>query len=153
MAAALSLPNTGQAITIDVGDPNDIHPRNKRDVGRRLALVARRVAYGDRSIVPSGPTFRSHTVQGGRVVIRFANRGAGLVLRGADGSVAGFVIAGADRRFVRAEARIEGDSVVVWNDAVPTPVAVRYAWANNPAGVNLYNREGLPAAPFRTDSW
>jgi sialate O-acetylesterase len=152
MAAALSLPNTGQAITIDVGDPNDIHPRDKRDVGHRLALVARRVVYGER-ILTSGPTYRSHTIDSGRVVIRFANVGSGLVSRAADGSVAAFVVAGADRRFVRAQAKIEGDRVIVWSDAVPIPVAVRYAWANNPVGANLYNKEGLPAAPFRTDAW
>ena len=152
MAAALSLPNTGQAITIDVGDPNDIHPRNKRDVGHRLALVARRVAYGERMLT-SGPTYRSHTIQDGRAMIRFANVGAGLVSHAADGSVGAFAIAGADRRFVRAQARIEGDRIIVWSDAVPDPVAVRYAWANNPSDATLYNRDGLPAAPFRTDSW
>ena len=92
-------------------------------------------------------------MRGGRVAVRFANVGGGLVSRAADGSVGAFAVAGPDRRFVWAEARVEGDSVVVWSDRVPNPVAVRYAWANNPAGANLYNREGLPAAPFRTDAW
>ena len=159
MAAALALPNTGQAIAIDVGDPNDIHPTNKLDVGRRLALVARRVAYGD-TVLASGPTYRSHAVQGDRVIVRFANAGRGLQARGSIGGagdttrarVSGFAIAGADRKWVWAQARIERDRVVLWSDQVPNPVAVRYAWSGNPAST-LYNSAGLPAAPFRTDTW
>lgn len=152
MAAALALPKTGQAITIDVGEENDIHPKNKLDVGKRLALVARKVAYGEK-VLASGPTYRSHVVRGDSVIVQLANVGGGLVSRAKDGSVGGFAIAGADHRFVWAKAKIEGNRVVVWSDQVPKPVAVRYAWANNPAGANLYNREGLPAAPFRTDDW
>lgn len=153
MAAALALPNTGQAITIDVGEAADIHPRNKQDVGLRLALVARKTAYGQ-SVVASGPTYRRHTVRGGQIEIEFDNVGSGLAARGStDGSLGGFAIAGADRRLVWAQARIAGNKVVVWNDRVPRPVSVRYAWANNPQGANLFNREGLPAAPFRTDTW
>jgi sialate O-acetylesterase len=152
MTAALALPNTGQAVTIDIGEADDIHPKNKVDVGKRLALVGRRVAYGEQ-LLTSGPTYRSHTVKGARVTVQFANRGRGLVSKGNDGSVGAFALAGADRRFVWAQARIEGNHVVVWSDRVPNPVAVRYAWANNPSDANLYNREGLPAAPFRTDRW
>jgi sialate O-acetylesterase len=152
MAAALALPNTGQAVTIDIGEPGDIHPKNKQDVGKRLALVARDVAYGGH-VLASGPTYRAHTVRGGRVIVDFANVGGGLVTRGPNGSVGAFAIAGADRKFVWAQARVEGSHVVVWSDQVPDPVAVRYAWANNPAEPNLYNKEGLPAAPFRTDTW
>ena len=152
MAAALALPGTGQAITIDIGGENELHPKDKLDVGKRLALVARKVAYGEKMLA-SGPTYRSHVVRGGKMIVRFANVGGGLVSRAKDGSVGAFAIAGADRRFVWARARIEGDHVVVWSDQVPHPVAVRYAWANNPADANLYNREGLPAAPFRTDRW
>ena len=152
MAAALALPNTGQAIVIDVGEPADLHPRNKLDVGRRLALAARKVAYGER-VLASGPTYRSHSIQAGRALVRFANVGGGLVSRAADGTVGAFAVAGADRRFVWAQAKIDGDHVVVWSDQVPHPVAVRYAWSNSPADANLYNREGLPAAPFRTDVW
>ncbi|HEX6048110.1 MAG TPA: sialate O-acetylesterase, partial [Gemmatimonadaceae bacterium] len=152
MTAALALPNTGHAITIDIGDANDIHPRNKQDVGARLALVARKVAYRQ-SVVASGPTYRRHTVRAGRVSIEFDDIGGGLVSRGPNGTVGGFAIAGADRKLVWAEARIDGDRVVVWSDRVPSPVAVRYAWADNPSTANLYNREGLPAAPFRTDTW
>ncbi len=152
MEAALGLPKTGQAITIDVGEPGDIHPRNKQDVGARLGKVALRVAYG-RNLVSSGPTYRSHDVQGARVSIAFDNAGGGLMTTGAGGSVGAFAIAGDDRQFVRASARIAGNRVEVWSDRVPNPMAVRYAWSNSPVDANLYNREKLPAAPFRTDRW
>ncbi len=152
-AAALALPKTAQAVIIDIGDAEDIHPRNKQEVGRRLALAARRVAYGE-EIVFSGPVYRSHVVKDGRVVIDFDHTGGGLVAReSARGKLAEFAIAGADRNFVWAEAVIVADQVMVWNDEVQEPVAVRYAWADNPNGANLYNLEGLPASPFRTDSW
>lgn len=149
-AAALALPATGQAVAIDVGDPADLHPQDKEPVGRRLAALARRVAYGER-IVASGPTYRAHAVRDGRITIDFADVGGGLVARG--DSLRGFAVAGADRRWVWARARIEGDRVVVWSPEVPEPVAVRYAWGNSPASPGLYNREGFPAAPFRTDDW
>jgi sialate O-acetylesterase len=148
-SAALTLANTGQAIAIDIGDPGDIHPRNKLDVGRRLALVALAVAYG-RDVVHSGPTYRSHTIDGGRISLEFDNTDGGLVSRSGS-NVSGFAIAGADERFVWANARIEGDRVAVWNDAVPQPVAVRYAWSNSPVNPALHNGHDLPAAPFRTD--
>jgi sialate O-acetylesterase len=158
-AAALALPKTGQAVAIDLGDPRDIHPRDKRDVGRRLALAARSVAYGQR-VVASGPTYRGHRVEGDRVVVELDAPG-GLAARAAsdapgaarDGRVAGFAIAGADRRWVWADARIVDGRVVVRSDRVPRPVAVRYAWGNSPRGPGLYDRTGLPAAPFRTDDW
>lgn len=150
--AALSLPRTGQAVIIDLGKAADIHPRNKKDVGERLALVARRVAYRER-LLDSGPTFRAFHVRAGRATIDFANVGRGLKAGGREGQVKGFAIAGADRRWVWANARIEGTRVVVWNDQVPNPVALRYAWADNPDQANLYNEDGLPAAPFRTDAW
>jgi len=149
--AALTLPATGQAVTIDVGEAGDIHPRNKHDVGRRMALVARRLVYGQ-PVESSGPTYRRHTVDGNRVTIEFDHARGGLVNRGG-GQVGGFAIAGADRRWVWATARVEGNRVVVWSDAVRNPVAVRYAWNNGPVGLTLYNRGGLPAAPFRTDRW
>ncbi len=149
-SAALALPRTGQAVAIDIGDAADIHPRNKQEVGRRLALAARKVAYGE-ELVFSGPTYRSHEVKDGRVVIAFDHVGGGLAARGrSDGKLAEFAIAGADGRFVRAEARIDGDRVVVWSEQVAEPAAVRYAWADNPAGANLVNAEGLPASPFRS---
>ncbi len=152
MQAALTLPNTGQAITIDVGEADDIHPKNKQDVGRRLGLVGRRVAYRE-PVVSSGPTYRSHSIDGSRVTITFDHINGGLVTSAPNGDVGGFAVAGADRKFVWARARIEGDRVVVSSDRVRQPVAVRYAWANNPSDPNLYSAAGLPAAPFRTDSW
>ncbi len=152
-SAALALPRTGQAVAIDIGDADDIHPRNKQEVGRRLALAARAVAYGEK-IEHSGPTYRSHEVRDGRIVLTFDHVGGGLEWVGdASASLRGFAIAGADRRFVWADATIENGRVVVWSDAVPAPVAVRYAWADNPAGANLFNVDGLPASPFRTDAW
>jgi len=144
----LAVNNTAMAAAIDLGEWNDIHPVNKRDVGRRLALGAQRIAYGDTSVVHSGPLYRSLRMEGGRAVLSFDHVGGGLVCRGS--ALKEFAIAGADRRFVRAKAVIRGDEVVVWSDQVTEPVAVRYAWADNPAGANLYNTEGLPASPFRT---
>jgi sialate O-acetylesterase len=149
MTSALSLPNTGQAITIDIGDPGDIHPRNKADVGKRLALVARSVAYGQ-DVVAYGPTYRAHTIRNGRVTIEYDHTGGGLVSRSAGDDVRGFAIAGRDGRFVWAHARIAEDRVVVWSEQVPDPVEVRYAWGSSPDHPGLYNAEGLPAAPFRT---
>ncbi len=149
--AALALPRTGQVVAIDIGDAGDLHPGNKQDVGHRLALVARRVAYGE-TVEAASPRYRAHEVQGNRVVVSFHDED-GLVTRGDGGRVSGFAIAGADRRWVWAEARLEGTRVVVWSDRVPAPLAVRYAWADSPAGPDLYGKGGLPAAPFRTDRW
>ena len=143
------VPMTGMAVTIDIGDMEDIHPRNKQDVGRRLALEARRVAYGE-SIVSSGPLYRGMRIEGNRVRVLFDSVGGGLVAR--TEPLAEFAVAGRDGAFVRAEARIDGPSVVVSSAAVPNPIAVRYAWQDNPQA-SLYNREGLPATPFRTDAW
>ncbi|HET7456028.1 MAG TPA: sialate O-acetylesterase, partial [Gemmatimonadaceae bacterium] len=131
-SAALALPKTGQAVVIDLGEADDIHPKNKADVGARLALVARTVAYGEKGVASSGPTYRRSTIANGRVTVDFDHVGGGLTARGGD-AVRGFAIAGADRHFVWADARIEKGRVVVWSDRVPKPVAVRYAWANNPA--------------------
>jgi sialate O-acetylesterase len=151
-AAALSLPNTGQVVAIDLGQAEELHPRNKQDVAARLALAARQVAYGQR-IVSSGPAYRRHTVAGGRVTIELADPGGGLVSRAGGGPIPGFAVAGEDRRFVWAQAKIQGDKVVVWSEQVTKPVAVRYLWTNSPTAPALYNREGLPVAPFRTDTW
>jgi len=151
-SAVLALPATGQAVAIDIGEAHDIHPRNKQEVGRRLALAARAVVFGE-AVEHSGPTYRGHVVRDGRVVVAF-DHAAGLHARGdAAARLQGFAIAGADRRFVWAEATIEGDRVAVSSGLVPAPVAVRYAWADNPEGANLYNGAGLPAGPFRTDLW
>ena len=152
-SAALALPATGQAVAIDIGDAGDIHPRNKQEVGRRLALAARAVAYGEK-IGHSGPVYRSHEVRHSRIVVELGHAAGGIVAKGETaGRLYGFAIAGADRRFVWADAAIESGRVVVWSALVPAPVAVRYAWADNPEGANLYNGAGLPASPFRTDSW
>jgi sialate O-acetylesterase len=148
-AKILAVPNTGLAITIDVGDPDNVHPKDKEPVGRRLALIALAKTYG-RKVEYSGPLFSSIKIDGSSIRVHFTH-GSGLVAKG--GPLAGFEVAGADRHFVPAQARIEGDVVVVHSDSVPSPVAVRYAWADYPAGVNLYNAAGLPAAPFRSDDW
>ncbi|WP_094546029.1 sialate O-acetylesterase [Petroclostridium xylanilyticum] len=146
----LAVSNTAMAVTIDIGEWNDLHPLNKKDVGNRLALAAQYVAYGDNKVVYSGPIYQSMKVEGGKITITFTNTGRGLVVKG-NGDLKHFAIAGPDKKFVWAEAKIKGHQVVVWNDHVPNPVAVRYAWADNPEGANLYNKEGLPASPFRTD--
>jgi sialate O-acetylesterase len=147
---ALALPDTGMAVTIDIGEADDIHPRNKQDVGRRLALAARKIAYGE-DLVHSGPIYRSMELRGSEVVLSFDHVGTGLAARDGE-TLTGFAVAGKDRQFAWAEARIEGDHVVVSSDLVAAPVAVRYGWADNP-DANLFNREGLPASPFRTDHW
>jgi sialate O-acetylesterase len=142
-------PHTGMAVIIDIGDENDIHPRNKLDVGRRLAAWALAGTYGQK-VIPSGPLFDKYTIEGDKVRIRF-EYGSGLkTIDG--GPVKGFAIAGEDHRFVWADARIDGDTVIVSSPTVPKPVAVRYGWADNPIA-NLYNNAGLPASPFRTDDW
>ncbi|WP_246073915.1 sialate O-acetylesterase [Hymenobacter jeollabukensis] len=149
----LALPATGMATAIDVGDSTDIHPRDKQTVGRRLALQARRVAYGEAGTVASGPVFDKMTISGNTVRLTFKNAGHDLVLKDAGGPyLKGFALAGADRRFVWAQGEVQGSSIVLRSPAVPKPVAVRYAWGNMPF-LNLYNREGLPAPPFRTDQW
>jgi len=144
----LSLANTGMAVIIDIGNPDNVHPTDKQDVGLRLALAARVVAYGEK-IEDSGPTLRKAVREGAGLRVWFDHGTGGLVAKGG-GAVKGFEIAGADRKFVSAEAHIEGASIVVSNAAVATPVYVRYAYADNP-DCNLFNGEGLPASPFR--SW
>ena len=148
-ARALGLPNTAMAVAIDIGEAGDIHPKNKQEVGRRLSLAARAVAYGE-ELVHSGPLYEGMKLEGKQIRIRLRHTGRGLEARG--GKLEGFAIAGKDRRFVWADARIEGNTVVVSSNQIIGPVAVRYAWADNPA-CNLYNKEGLPASPFRTDDW
>jgi len=143
----LSVPNTGMAVAIDAGEWNDIHPLDKKDVGDRLAFWARHLAYGDNDLVYSGPIYQSCTLDGNKVILSFGSVGSGLMAKGG-GDLYYFSIAGEDKRYVWAKAKIEGDKVIVWNDAVPNPVSVRYGWADNPEGANLYNKEGLPASPF-----
>jgi sialate O-acetylesterase len=149
-ASALRLPRTGMATAIDVGDVADIHPRNKQAVAQRLALAAAKVAYHT-AVIHSGPTYREMRIEGAAVRLTFSYRGTGLCVGDASDMLRGFAIAGTDGRFVWAQARLDGLDVIVWSDTVLHPVTVRYDWANTPNG-NLYNREGLPAVPFRTDT-
>jgi sialate O-acetylesterase len=147
---ALALPATGMATAVDLGDEAHIHPSNKRDVAHRLVLAAAKVAYGE-SLVASGPVFQSMTIEGTGIRIRFSDIGSGLSIKGDSADLSGFEIAGADGKFSWARARIDGDSVLVSSEPIREPVAVRYDWRNTPDG-NLYNKEGLPAIPFRTDA-
>lgn len=145
---SVSIPNVGIAVTIDVGEEKDIHPKNKQAVGHRLAQWALAKTYG-KPIVPGGPLYKGMSREGSSIVIRFDDVGSGLVAAGGE-PLKGFAIAGEDKAFVWAEAKIVGETVVVSSPEVKDPVAVRYAWANNPA-CNLANKEGFPASPFRTD--
>lgn len=148
---SLSVPNTAMVVAIDLGEWNDIHPDRKKEVGERLALAAEKIAYGEKNIVYSGPLYQSLQTRGNKLIVSFNNVGSGLTtIDGEDPNE--FAIAGADKKFVWATTKIEGDKVIVWNDEVANPVYVRYAWADNPVDPNLYNKEGLPASPFRTDN-
>jgi len=148
----LSLPNTGMAVTIDVGESNDIHPRNKQDVGRRLAAIALNNLYG-KVMVFSGPTYHSMKIEENRIRLTFTHIGSGILVQDKYGYLKGFEVAGADQKFNFAKAWVEGNEIVVSCETVEHPVAVRYAWADDPNDANLFNREGFPASPFRTDSW
>ncbi|GAB4198729.1 MAG: sialate O-acetylesterase [Thermoflexibacter sp.] len=148
----LSLPNTGMAVITDIGEANDIHPKNKHDVGKRLALAAKKVAYKE-DIIYSSPMYESMQVNGNKIVISFKNIGSGLMVKDRYGYIKGFAIAGEDKKFYWAKAYLDGDKVIVENESVSKPVAVRYAWANNPEDANLFSKEGLPVCPFRTDEW
>jgi sialate O-acetylesterase len=144
---SLSVPNTAMAVAIDLGEWNDIHPLNKKDVGERLAVAAEKLAYGNDRIVYSGPVSERAERKGSRIVITFIHTGSGMIAKG-DHQLNQFAIAGKDKKYVWANATIEGDKIIVWSDDVNEPVSVRYAWADNPEGANLYNMEGLPASPF-----
>ena len=146
----VAVPNTGMAVTIDIGEAKDIHPKNKQDVGKRLALAAEKIAYGKNDVRYSGPMYELMSVEGAKVRITF-DHAKGLKTK--DGSAPkGFQIAGKDEKFVWADAKIEGEQVIVWSEKVSKPVAVRYGWANDPV-ISLYNEADLPASPFRTDDW
>lgn len=145
----LALPKTGMAVAIDIGEQYDIHPKDKQDVGKRLALAAEAIAYG-RKIEYRGPTFQSVRAAKGTLRVSFTHAAGGLVVRGQH--LEGFEIAGADQQFFPAEAQVAGTEVVLSSAHVTEPVAARYAWANDPQ-CNLYNRAGLPAPPFRSDDW
>ena len=159
----LAVSNTAMAITIDIGNPNDVHPADKLDVGQRLALAAKKLVYQE-NLVASGPLYQSFNPEaGGQLRLTFRETGSGLIIGQSPwyapgvkpfskDRLTGFFVAGADRKWVAAEARIDGHTVLVSSPQVAQPVAVRYGWANSPA-CNLYNKEGLPASPFRTDNW
>ncbi len=144
------IPNAAIAAAIDIGEARSIHPLNKQDVGKRLALAALGTTY-DRKLVHYGPVYDTMKIDGGKIRLYFKHMGGGLVAKG--GELKHFAIAGKNKKFVWANAKIDGDTVLVWSDKVKDPVAVRYAWADNPASANLYNKEDLPAFPFRTDDW
>ena len=159
---ALKLPRTGMAIGIDVGDPASPHPADKSNVGKRLALLARKIVYGE-NIVSSGPLYDSFAIAGNAIQLKFREMGSGIIIgqtpwrapnveQWPTDKLIGFYIAGADKKWVEADAQIEGASVIVSSAQVAAPEAVRYAWASSPRA-NLYNKEGLPASPFRTDDW
>lgn len=148
----LSVPFTGMAVAIDIGEADDIHPKNKQDAGKRLALAALKISYG-KDIVHSGPVYESMETKEDCIYLTFSHTGSGLKARSKYGYLKGFAIAGPDRVFHWARAEIQGNRIRVYHPDIKNPVAVRYAWGNNPADANLYNIEGLPASPFRTDSW
>ncbi|MDX2189831.1 MAG: sialate O-acetylesterase [Bacteroidota bacterium] len=145
----LSLTNTGMAVTTDIGDPKDIHPKNKQDVGKRLALQAFKVAYGESDVIASGPILEKIQIKEDTIFAVFKETGSGLITKSGN-SVKGFELAGNDKKYVIAQGKIVGNVVKLWNPKLKSPQFVRYNWANNPAG-NLYNKEGLPADGFRTD--
>lgn len=146
----LSVPYTGMVTAIDLGEWNDLHPENKKDIGYRLSLLARQLAYGERKLVAMGPVYRSMKVKGNKISISFSNTGSGLVAKD-NAELKTFVIAGSDGKYVPAKAIIKNSGVEVWSEEIKEPLSVMYAWADNPEGCNLYNKEGLPASPFRSD--
>jgi sialate O-acetylesterase len=146
---ANTTPHCGLATTIDIGEADKLHPRNKQDVGRRLALSALALTYG-KPVEYSGPVFKAMKLEGNSISLEFDHVADGLVAKGHDNRLLGFAICASDKRYVWADARIDGKGVIVSAPQVKNPVAVRYAWANNPV-CNLYNSVGLPAVPFRTD--
>lgn len=150
--ATLSVPQTGQAVAIDIGEAHDIHPRNKQDVAKRLALAARKVAYGEQ-VQASGPIYAGADFAKGQARVRFAASGGTLASRQAGQALRGFALAGADHRFHPAQARNVGEQIIVSSEQVPAPVAVRYGWHDNVEAADLINSEGLPASPFRSDDW
>jgi len=149
LMTAQTVENTILTVNIDLGEWNDIHPQNKKDVGERLARAARECAYNRGKMSVLGPVYQSMKIKGNKIELTFKNCGSGLLLKNGK-ELKQFAIACDDHKYVWANAKIRGNKVIVWSEKIPHPVAVRYAWANNPEGVNLFNKEGLPASPFRT---
>jgi sialate O-acetylesterase len=143
----LSVKNTAMVVASDIGEWNDIHPLNKQAVGERLALAAQKLAYGNKKLIASGPNATTIKREHKSLVIDFDKAGGDLVIT-KDGVLHHIAIAGADKKYVWAKAKVQGKKLVVWSDDVAEPVSVRYAWADNPEGANLYNKAGLPASPF-----
>jgi sialate O-acetylesterase len=148
----LQLPKTGMAVTTDIGNPKDIHPTNKQDVGKRLAAIALKETY-NQSVMPSGPLYESIRFDNQKAVISFKYAEKGLMIKDRYGYLKGFEIAGEDHVFHYAKGEIQGDKVVVFHPKGMKPTAVRYAWSDAPEDANLFNTEGYPASPFRTDNW
>ena len=148
----LKLPNTGMAVTTDIGNAKDIHPTNKQDVGKRLAAIALNNVYGVK-MVYSGPTYKSQEIKGNQIILTFDNIGSGLSTSDSNGILRGFEIAGADKVFHSAKAIIKNNKVIVSAESVPNPVVVHYGWADDDTEINLFNKEKFPASPFRTDDW
>ncbi len=144
---SLSEPNTGMAVICDLGEWNDIHPHNKEDVGKRLALLARKMAYHEKALTASGPIIQSAVLKNHTVSLSFTAIGSGLLAKNKS-ELGHFAVAGADKKFVWANAKIKGKKVIVWNEAILAPKYVRYGWADNPESANLYNKNLLPASPF-----
>ncbi len=144
---SLAEPNTGMAVICDLGEWNDIHPHNKEDVGKRLALLARKMAYHEKTLTASGPIIQSAALKNHTVSLSFTAIGGGLLAKNKS-ELSHFAVAGADKKFVWANAKIEGKKVIVWNEAISAPKYVRYGWADNPESANLYNKNLLPASPF-----
>lgn len=151
-ASALSLPNTGMAVTIDIGEGENLHPKNKQEVGRRLAVIALNKVYG-KAVEYSPPVYNSYKIKGNKIIISFKQAGAGFLVRDASQIIKGFTMAGPDKIFFNADAYIKGTTIVVYNNNINKPASVRYAWADNPKDADLFGKNGLPVAPFRTDSW
>jgi len=148
----LSLEGTGMAVTTDVGDAKDIHPRNKKTVGERLAAIALNKTYNQAGFY-AGPDYKAMEVKGNKIILSFGNAGKGLVTKDGGKEVKGFEIAGLNQEFKEAKAYIEGNKVIIYADGIVEPTAVRYAWVDDASNVNLFNAQGFPAIPFRTDSW
>jgi sialate O-acetylesterase len=151
-AMTLSLPNTGMAVTTDIGNAKDIHPVDKEDVGQRLAAIALNNLYGQKREY-SGPVYQSMQKEGNKIILTFTHIGGGLTVHNQGDSLKGFTIAGDDHQFHYAQAKIEGNKVIVWLDGVTAPVALRYNWSDDAGSGNLFNKDGFPAPPFRTDQW
>jgi sialate O-acetylesterase len=148
----LKLPNTAMCITTDIGNPIDIHPKNKPDVGKRLAAIALKNVY-KQNIICTGPTYKSMEIDGNKVIVSFDNLGSGLSTPDKYGYVKGFEIAGEDKVFYFAKAQIVNDKVIIFSEKVANPVAIHFGWADDASDNNLYNKEGFPADSFRTDNW